>query len=246
MKLSYFTLEYLLLLILSLVQMKSVSDVTLRLWIIPSTAEGGAENLSPLLPACGFVNIELVPGSKLCGEGGEGVRATLLLENPVGQNLLTFDQLQLEVGSLRASHDSCDCHVIPWLQCATLLKMYVRHTLVVYEATPTGLKRVELQANLLQFAGHTLYISAEVHTHTHTRTLPHMHTPTHTHIHVHTHTHTHTKRPTGPAAWFRRNGMKTFHIQVYGRWPSKCPIFMTARQKRLNKVCHFKVNEKRN
>ena len=88
--------------------MKSVSDVTLRLWIIPSTAEGGAEKLSHLLPACGFVNIELVPGSKLCGEG---VRATLLLENPVGQNLLTFDQLQLEVGSLRASHDSCDCHV---------------------------------------------------------------------------------------------------------------------------------------
>ena len=36
------------------------------------------------------------------------------------------------------------------------------------------------------------------------------------------------------------------HTSVWGDGLQKCPIFMTVRQKRLNKVYHFKVNEKRN
>ena len=36
------------------------------------------------------------------------------------------------------------------------------------------------------------------------------------------------------------------HTSVWGDGLQKCPIFMTVRQKRLNKICHFKLNEKRN
>ena len=38
--------------------------------------------------------------------------------------------------------------------------------------------------------------------------------------------------------------MKKFHIQGDGL--EKRPIFVTVRKKCMNKVCHFKVNEKRN
>ena len=36
------------------------------------------------------------------------------------------------------------------------------------------------------------------------------------------------------------------HTNVWGDGLQNCPIFMTVRQKRLIKVCHFKLNEKRN
>ena len=45
-------------------------------------------------------------------------------------------------------------------------------------------------------------------------------------------------------AWFRRNGIKHFHIQGDGL--EKRPFFVTVRKKRLIKVRQFKVNEKRN
>ena len=41
-----------------------------------------------------YLNLAVVPGSRLVG--GD-FRATLLLENPLGQNTLTYTQLQAEV-----------------------------------------------------------------------------------------------------------------------------------------------------
>jgi len=51
---------------------------------------------TPDIP-CHYVNLRVVPGSKLNPEGD--FRATILLENPEGENLLTYQQLQLEVGN---------------------------------------------------------------------------------------------------------------------------------------------------
>ena len=62
------------------------------MWIVPKSAKVMS------LPQSPFINLELVPGSKLCAER---FRATVLLENPVGENRLSYQQLQLEV---RDSH----------------------------------------------------------------------------------------------------------------------------------------------
>ena len=62
------------------------------MWIVPKSAKVTS------LPQSPFINLELVPGSKLCVER---FRATVLLENPVGENMLSYQQLQLEV---RDSH----------------------------------------------------------------------------------------------------------------------------------------------
>ena len=85
--------------------MKGLAGASVFMWIIPdhtsSTPRGRQvpiDSKGPLeLPKCRFINLEAVPGSKLSRQLGEGFRAMLLLENPVGENLLTFDQLQMEV-----------------------------------------------------------------------------------------------------------------------------------------------------
>ena len=70
-------------------QMKGLAISTaLHMWIVPKGAK--VTNL----PHCHFINLELVPGSK---PFVDGFKATMLLENPVGENLLSYQQLQLEV-----------------------------------------------------------------------------------------------------------------------------------------------------
>jgi len=96
----------------------------------------------------------------------------MLLENPVGENLLSYQQLQLEV------REPCDSHVtnhvtVMWqsfenlvnhvramysslLQVATLLKMYVRHQLYLYEeAMGGGLRMVPASMKL---DGHSMFL----------------------------------------------------------------------------------------
>ena len=86
-------------------QMKGLAGASVFMWIIPDHASSAPrgrqvpiDTKGPLeLPKCRFINLEALPGSKLSQQVGEGFRAMLLLENPVGENILTFEQLQLEV-----------------------------------------------------------------------------------------------------------------------------------------------------
>ena len=59
---------------------------------VPIDSKGAME-----LPKCRFINLEALPGSKLSQQVGEGFRAMLLLENPVGENVLTYRDLEMEV-----------------------------------------------------------------------------------------------------------------------------------------------------
>ena len=88
--------------------MKGLAGASVFMWIIPdhtSSAPRGRQvpidAKGPLeLPKCRFINLEALPGSKLSRQVGDGFRAMLLLENPVGENMLTFEQLQLEVRAM--------------------------------------------------------------------------------------------------------------------------------------------------
>ena len=92
--------------------MKGLSGAVVFMWIIPDYSSSKpkgrqvpVDTKGPLeLPKCRFINLEALPGTKLSQQVGEGFRAMLLLENPVGENLLTFDQLEKEVSLIK----SCD------------------------------------------------------------------------------------------------------------------------------------------
>ena len=107
--------------------MKGLADAMLHLWIIPKPESCSGTNSIPVvdpvpngdgpIPICRYVNLCLAPGSTL--RPGKifktithqkilpvikkfvfftaGFQATLLLENPVGENILTLNQLQTEV-----------------------------------------------------------------------------------------------------------------------------------------------------
>ena len=77
-------------------QMKGLAGTALHMWVVHK----GAKVTDT--PHCRFINLEMVPGSKLFVDG---FKATVLLENPVGENLLSYQQLQLEV------REPCDNHV---------------------------------------------------------------------------------------------------------------------------------------
>lgn len=84
--------------------MKGIAGASVFMWIIPDHSSKPKGRQVPIdtrgpveLPKCRFVNLEALPGSKLGQQAGEGFKAMLLLENPVGENLLTFDQLEIEV-----------------------------------------------------------------------------------------------------------------------------------------------------
>lgn len=85
--------------------MKGLTGAAVFTWIIPDNScsirrgrQVPLDSRGPLeLPKCRFINLEALPGSKLSQQLGEGFKAMLLLENPVGENLLTFEELQMEV-----------------------------------------------------------------------------------------------------------------------------------------------------
>eukprot|EP00731_Ephydatia_muelleri_P007313 Em0003g1561a len=75
---------------------KGLEGVVLSLWIVESDSQ--LQQPPSSTPACRFINLKGVPGSNL---GTLGLlEATLLLENPVGENLLTLDQLEPETNQL--------------------------------------------------------------------------------------------------------------------------------------------------
>ena len=62
-------------------------------------------------PACRYVNVQLCGGLS-AGEGRSGTQATVLLENPVGQNLLSLENLKEQVISYsRISLDRFQCNI---------------------------------------------------------------------------------------------------------------------------------------
>ena len=69
--------------------MKGLAGTALHLWIVPKTGTPADT------PSCPFLNLELVPGSRLTQNV---FQATVLLENPKGENPLNYQDLQLEVG----------------------------------------------------------------------------------------------------------------------------------------------------
>lgn len=72
--------------------MKGIAGATLHLWITGSSSTVSSGSTSKC--RCGYVNLELYPGSRL-GEGS--FKACLLLENPQSRNKLSYDQLQQQV-----------------------------------------------------------------------------------------------------------------------------------------------------
>ena len=71
--------------------MKGLAGTALHLWIVPTSGPAAGA------PSCPFLNLELVPGSRLAQNS---FQATVLLENPKGENPLYYQQLQLEVGKV--------------------------------------------------------------------------------------------------------------------------------------------------
>ena len=74
-------------------QIKGLDGVVFSLWIVESDSQ--LQQQPSFTPACRFINLKGVPGSNLGTL--DLLEATLLLENPVGENLLTLDQLEREV-----------------------------------------------------------------------------------------------------------------------------------------------------
>ena len=72
-------------------QIKGLAGTMLHLWIVPKAGGVASPNETP---KCRFLNVEVVPGSKL---NRKDFRSTILLENPQGENLLSYDQLLSEV-----------------------------------------------------------------------------------------------------------------------------------------------------
>ncbi|CAI8001069.1 Isoleucine--tRNA ligase, cytoplasmic, partial [Geodia barretti] len=101
-------------------KMKGLADVMLHLWIIPKPESSSGTNSIPLvdpvpngdgpIPVCRYVNLVLFlpPGPTL---RPAGLLATLLLENPVGENILTLNQLKTEVCNLLKSYLNRDLHI---------------------------------------------------------------------------------------------------------------------------------------
>lgn len=85
--------------------MKGLNGATLRMWVIrngsgPLTVKAtpsSSTSLSSSSVKTAYVNLRVVPGCKLARSAGEGFAAVLLLENPVGENMLTYSQMEKEV-----------------------------------------------------------------------------------------------------------------------------------------------------
>ena len=110
-------------------QIKGLEGASIYMWIT-------SEEVSNKGPCCPYINLTLVPGSRLVG--GD-FRATLLLENPLGHNTLTYTQLQAEVryivcgvggvGGVCVECVAGVCSVCPSSLATTLLKVHVSHAL---------------------------------------------------------------------------------------------------------------------
>jgi isoleucyl-tRNA synthetase len=122
-------------------KIKGLTGVSLRMWIIPKPLSNGGTVAVPngpvSVPTCRYVNLCLAPGCKL---HSGGFKATLLLENPRGENILTYDTLEMEV--------------------CVLLKLFVRRAFFTYAVVASGnVARITASSDLLALSGQTLYIT---------------------------------------------------------------------------------------
>ena len=76
-------------------QIKGLEGASIHMWIIADNSLHKTTPTDGNLP-CPYVNLEVVPGLNVSPTNGR-FQATILLENPVGKNILTYQQLQLEV-----------------------------------------------------------------------------------------------------------------------------------------------------
>ncbi len=76
--------------------MKGVAGTNLKMWLISSPASS-SQSLSPSSSQPAYINLAPVHSSKFSAALGPSFMAMVLLENPVGQNRLTYGQLVREV-----------------------------------------------------------------------------------------------------------------------------------------------------
>ncbi len=76
--------------------MKGLPGVALHLWIVPKPGVAVAVPAPApgAIPKCRFINLDVVPGSSL---SRKEFLSTVLLENPEGENPLSYERLQREV-----------------------------------------------------------------------------------------------------------------------------------------------------
>jgi hypothetical protein len=71
--------------------MKGLTDAFLKMWVITNgTTSGNGIQTA-------FVNLVTLPGSNLRKNTGGDFACSVLLENPVGENRITYEQLAQEV-----------------------------------------------------------------------------------------------------------------------------------------------------
>ncbi|XP_065901087.1 isoleucine--tRNA ligase, cytoplasmic-like isoform X3 [Dysidea avara] len=81
-------------------KIKGLEGASLKLWLV-SKRQYHTTATSSGPPRCRYVNMSVLPGSSIrCG----GTTGTLLLENPVGENVLSYERLLLEAGVLFNCH----------------------------------------------------------------------------------------------------------------------------------------------
>jgi len=85
------SLRFMVLTTLTPPQVKGLEGVSLKLWLV-SKRQYHTTSSGP--PRCRYVNVSVLPGSSIRSGGSSGA---LLLENPVGENVMSYERLILEV-----------------------------------------------------------------------------------------------------------------------------------------------------
>lgn len=75
--------------------MKGLPGVLLKMWVVSNG--NMATPTSPSAIKTAYLNLRTFPGSKLRSKLGDQFVATVLLENPVGENHLDYEHLIQEV-----------------------------------------------------------------------------------------------------------------------------------------------------
>ena len=81
--------------------MKGLSGAILKMWVVTNGTTPLSSKATPTPSAVNiktaFLNLKTYPGSRLERDAGKGFACCVLLENPVGENRLTYNQLVQEV-----------------------------------------------------------------------------------------------------------------------------------------------------
>ena len=77
-------------------QIKGLDGANLKLWLTSRGRRQYHTSSSSSPPLCRYVNVSVLPG---CNLTCDGTLATLLLENPVGENMMSYERLLQEVST---------------------------------------------------------------------------------------------------------------------------------------------------